>query len=406
MTKWKMSNDEWKMSSLPILIVAGEASGDAHASALVRALRAAAPEIDFNFFGSTGARMRGAGVDSIVDADELAILGLWEIGRALPKFWDAFRELKRAAGEKHPAVAILVDWPDFNLRLARWLRRRGIPVIYYISPQLWAWRSYRVRAVQRDVDLLLAILPFEKEWYAARGMTRVEYVGHPLAGEVNPAYDRQKFCRRNDLDPSQPLIALLPGSRHKELVRILPPMIDGAANISEQRPEVQFVLVVAPSRDPKEAHEILKGVASYARLRSSLRIIQHETREALAAADAAAVASGTATLEAGLLATPLVVVYKESALNWHTLGSLITAEYYSLANLIAGRQVVTELIQDRFTGESLAGELLGLLEADRNASMRAELKEVADKIGEPGASRRAAETILKFIKDRKDLPET
>jgi len=399
MTKWKMSNDKWKMSSLPILIVAGEASGDAHAAALVRALREAAPETDFNFFGSTGAQMRGAQVDSIVDADELAILGLWEIGRALPKFWDAFRELKRAASERKPAIAILVDWPDFNLRLARWLRRRGIPVVYYISPQLWAWRSYRARAVQRDVDLLLAILPFEKEWYAARGVTRVEYVGHPLAGEVRPACDRQEFCRKHDLDPSQPLIALLPGSRHKELVRILPPMIDGAANISAQRPEVQFVLVVAPSRDAKEAQDILKRVASYPRLGNSLRIVQHETREALAAADAAAVASGTATLEAGLLATPLVVVYKESALNWHTLGSLITAEYYSLANLIAGRQVVTELIQDQFTGESLAKELLGLLEKDRNASMRSELKEVADKIGAPGASRRAAETILKFIQE-------
>src|SRR6185369_7846403 len=217
------------------------------------------PETEFDFFGSTGAQMRAAGVASIVKSDELAILGLWEIGRALPKFWNAFTELKRATTQKQPDAAVLVDWPDFNLRLARWLRRRGIPVIYYISPQLWAWRSYRARAVQRDVDLLLAILPFEKEWYAVRGMTRVEYVGHPLAGEVSPAYDRQEFCRKHDLDPSQPLIALLPGSRHKELVRILPPMIDGAANISARRPEVQFVLVVAPNRDAKEAQDILKS---------------------------------------------------------------------------------------------------------------------------------------------------
>jgi len=164
------------------MIVAGEASGDAHAASLVRALRDAAPQTQFEFFGSTGIQMRDAGVVPIVKADELAILGLWEVGRALPKFWRAFGELKSATEKRKPAAAILVDWPDFNLRLARWLHRRGIPVIYYISPQLWAWRSYRARTIQRDVDLLLSILPFEKDWYAARGITKVEYVGHPLAG--------------------------------------------------------------------------------------------------------------------------------------------------------------------------------------------------------------------------------
>lgn len=382
------------------MIVAGEASGDAHASTLVGALREQAPEIQFDFFGSTGARMRAAGVGSIVAADELAILGLWEIGRALPKFWAAFRELKSAAVARQPAAVILVDWPDFNLRLARWLHRRGVPVIYYISPQLWAWRSYRARNVRRDVDLLLSILPFEKDWYAARGMTQVEYVGHPLVGAAGPACDREEFCRRHNLNPARPIVALLPGSRHKELIRILPPMIDAASVLLKKRAEVQFVAVVAPNRDPVEAQEIIDRAAPGASLKESLRLVHHETVEALAAADAAAVASGTATLEAALLGTPLVIVYKESAMNWHTLGSLITAEHYGLANLIAGRRLVTELIQDQFTGESLAQELLGLLEKDRNAAMRAELKEVAEKIGEPGASRRAARAILTFINNR------
>jgi lipid-A-disaccharide synthase len=384
-------------TELNLMIVAGEASGDAHAASLVHSLHAAATGIEFDFFGSTGAQMRAAGVDSIVNTDELAILGLWEIGRALPKFWRAFGELKRAAIDRKPDAVVLVDWPDFNLRLARWLHRRGVRVIYYISPQLWAWRSYRVRSVQRDVDLLLSILPFEKEWYAARGMTQVEYVGHPLTGEVRAGYGREEFCRRYKLDQSRPIVALLPGSRHKELVRILPPMLDAAARISKQRPEVQFVVMVAANRDPKEAQRIITAGDSDSSFKDSLRVIHRETREALSAADAAAVASGTATLEAALLATPLVVVYKESALNWHALGSLITAEHYGLINLIAERRLATELIQDDFNGESLARELLELLKPDRNAMMRAELKEVTKKIGDPGASDRAARAILNFL---------
>ena len=338
--------------------------------------------------------MRDAGVESIVNADELAIMGLLEVGRALPKFWRAFGALKRAAEKRKPAAAILVDWPEFNLRLARALHRRGIPVIYYISPQLWAWRSYRVRNVQRDVDLLLSILPFEKDWYAARGVTQVEYVGHPLTGEVRAEFERAEFCRRHHLDPSQPLIALLPGSRHKEVVRILPPMLRAIELVHRERPEAQFILVVAPNRNPEEAKQI---VAAHNLPPDALRIVHHQTREALAAADAAAVASGTATLEAALLGTPMVIVYKESAVNWHTLGSLISTEHFGLVNLIAGRRLATELMQDGFTGETLSRELISLLAPERNAQMREELSEVIKQIGEPGASKRAAQAIIEFI---------
>ncbi|HYX30028.1 MAG TPA: lipid-A-disaccharide synthase [Pyrinomonadaceae bacterium] len=379
---------------VPILIVAGEASGDTHAASLVRALRNASPEKEFDFFGATGTKMRAAGVASIVDSDQLAILGLWEIGRALPKFWRAFGDLKRAAEQKKPVAAILVDWPDFNLRLARWLHARGIPVIYYISPQLWAWRSYRARNIQRDVDLLLSILPFEKDWYAARGVSHVEYVGHPLTGSLHDGLDREEFCRQHDLDPARPIIALLPGSRHKELVRILPPMLDAAALIHASRADAQFIVVVAPNRDPHEAQQI---VTAHRLSTNALRIVHQQTREALANANVAAVASGTATLEAALLGTPVVIVYKESAVNWHALGSLITTEHFGLVNLIAGRRVATELIQDDFTGESLSRELLLLLEPDRNARMRSELSEAMKRIGEPGASDRAAKTIIEFI---------
>ncbi|MGH9903964.1 MAG: lipid-A-disaccharide synthase, partial [Pyrinomonadaceae bacterium] len=245
-------------SKLRLMIVAGEPSGDAHGGALVRALREVAPhDLYLEMFGSTGPQMRAAGVESIVQSDDLAIVGLLEIGGSLPKFWRAFKALKQAAIERKPEVVVLIDWPDFNLRLARSLHRRGLKIVYYISPQLWAWRSHRVRTIARDVDLLLAILPFEPDWYAKRGVRHVEFVGHPLAGEVKARYSREEFCRFNSLDPRRPIVSLLPGSRKKELQRILPAMLDGAAQLSAERPDAQFVVVVAPSRSPKEAKDII-----------------------------------------------------------------------------------------------------------------------------------------------------
>ena len=376
------------------MIVAGEPSGDAHAASLVDSLRAAEPETSFEFFGATGSMMRASGVESTIRTDELAIMGVLEVGRVISKFWAAYKTLKQAAVEKKPDAVILVDWPEFNLRLARSLHRHGIKVIYYISPQLWAWRSYRQRSISRDVDLLLSILPFEKQWYAQRGIEHVEYVGHPLAGEVKPRYDRAEFCRLHDLDPARPIITLLSGSRHKEVVRILPVLLNGAALVAQQRPDVQFVLVIAPSRAPKESEDIIASRISSIPLPSSLRIVHHETREALAAADAAAIASGTATLEAALLGTPMVIVYKESAVNWHTLGRLINVEHFGLVNLVAGERVVNELMQDDLTGETLAAELLSLLEPARNQTVRNHLHEVAHQLGEGGASERAASHVL------------
>jgi lipid-A-disaccharide synthase len=382
--------------TIRLMIVAGEPSGDAHGAALVRALRNAAPDVRFEVFGATGPLLRAVGVDSVINSDDLAILGLLEIGRALPKFWRAFKQLKRAALERMPEAVILVDWPDFNLRLAHSLHRRGLKVIYYISPQLWAWRSYRVKTVKRDVDLMLAILPFEPEWYERRGATNVQFVGHPLAGEVSARYTRVDFCRFNDLDPTKPIVSLLPGSRRKELQRVLPPMLDATALISQQRPEVQFVLVVAPSRSPKEAKEIISSLGS-STLPSVFRITHHETREALAASDAAAVASGTATLEAALLGTPMVIVYKESTINWHMLGRLISAEHYGLVNLIAGERVVTELMQNELNGKRLAGELIALLEEKKNKAVREKMRQVTSLLGEGGASSRAAGRILEAV---------
>jgi len=387
---------------LRLMIVAGEDSGDAHAAALVQALRVRAPGVGFEFFGATGRRMREAGVESVVREDDLAITGLLEIGRALPRFWRAFSALRRAAVERRPDAVVLVDWPDFNLRLARALRRRGLRVVYYISPQLWAWRSYRVRQVRRDVDLMLTILPFEKDWYARRGFGAVEFVGHPLAGEVRSDVGREEFCRRHDLDASRPLVALLPGSRRKEFERILPVMLEAAARISRARPEVQFVVALAARRARAEAAAVIDARRTGSGVPLTWRVVEHETREALGAADVAAVCSGTATLEAALVGVPTVVVYKESFVNWNTLGRLISVEHYGLVNLIAGERVAPELMQHDFTGERLARELSALLEPERNSEVRARLRAAAARLGEGGASARAADALLRAVRSWKE----
>ena len=367
------------------MVVAGEPSGDAHAAALVRELQQRA---DIDFFGATGPLMRDAGVETIVNSDELAIMGIVEVGRIFRKFLSAFRKLKSAAVERSPDAVILVDWPEFNLRLASSLHRRGLKVIYYISPQLWAWRPRRVNNIKRDVDLLLSILPFEVEWYKTRAVEHVEFVGHPLAGEVKARFGREEFCRRNDLDPARPIVSFLPGSRIKELQRILPPMVDAIEQLRTLRPEVQPVVVVAPSRTVDEVREITA---------SDIKLVDRQTPEAVAASDAAVIKSGTATLEAALLETPMVVVYKESPINWHTLGRLITVPHYGLVNLVAGREIATELMQDDLTGENVVKELLKLLDPETNKTMREQLHEVAHRLGDPGASRRAAEVIIKFL---------
>jgi lipid-A-disaccharide synthase len=373
------------------MIVAGEPSGDAHAAALVNELRKREPRLEC--FGATGPLMRASGVETVVDSDELAIMGILEVTHALPKFLKAFRQLKQAAFERSPDAVVLVDWPEFNLRLATALHRRGLKVIYYISPQLWAWRPRRINRIKRDIDLLLSILPFEADWFRARGVDHVEFVGHPLAGEVKARFGREEFCRVNDLDPVRPIVSFLPGSRRKELQRILPPMLAAMSKLASALPEIQCVVVVAPSRTIEETREIINRQNGA----TSVRLIQGQTREALAASDAAAIASGTATLEAALLETPMVVVYKESAVNWHTLGRLITVTHYGLVNLVAGKEIATELMQNDLTAEKLSDELLKLLDTAANKTARAQLADVAHKLGDAGASERAAESILNSL---------
>jgi lipid-A-disaccharide synthase len=383
------------------MIVAGEASGDAHAAKLVKAMRKTTPDTSFEFFGSGGHHLREAGVETLVDADDLAIVGLPEIARALPMFLKTFQTLKKEAAKRRPDAVILVDFPDFNLKLAKSLKKQGATVIYYIAPQLWAWRKHRVKIVKNSVDLLLTILPFEKDWYQKQGMRRVEYVGSPLVREVNSKLSKEEFCAKHKLELTKPIVALLAGSRRKEITRILPVMIETAGMMTGKNPGMQFVVALAKNRKPWEVAEAKKKVR-YGGV-PKLKVVQDETYEALNAADAAAVTSGTATLEAAIIGAPMAIVYKTSALNYALLRPLIGVEHFGLINLIAGERLAKEFIQRDLTAETLADELFRLLEPKTNMGMREKLKAAADTLGHGGASKRAAEAILKIISH--ELPE-
>lgn len=379
------------------MIVAGEASGDLHAAKLVKALQEI-PDVNFTFFGSAGKMMRDAGVEPVVMADNLSIVGLPEIARALPMFFRIFAKLKHAALTRKTDLVILVDFPDFNLKLAKSLSKSGARIVYYISPQLWAWRQYRIRVIRKYVDLVISILPFEKSWYAQRGVDHVEYVGSPLAREVHATLGKAEFCELHGLLSKMPIVALLPGSRHKEIVRILPVMLETAAEMAKSDPTMQFVIPAASEKNQSDVNEVLESVRSSGlQLPKILITVQDETFNALGASDVAAVASGTATLETGIIGTPMAIVYKTSGLNYKLLRPLIEVEHFGLINLIAGERVAAEFIQDEFTGTILAKELSRLLEPNENAAVRERLSAAAEKLGHGGASKRAAELIMRIL---------
>jgi len=295
-------------------------------------------------------------------------------------------------------VVILVVFPDVNLKLARSLKKRGVKVVYYVSPQIWAWRKYRISTIKKYVDLLLAILPFEREWYEKNGVRNVEYVGSPLAREIHSKTTRADFRTKYQLDQDEPVVALLPGSRHKEIVRIFPVMIEAASKMKAKDPHIQFIVAAADKKGAMDIEHLLTSLGLEQNTEMpGLKVVENETYDVLNSSDVAAVTSGTATLETGIIGTPLAIVYKTSALNYRLLEPLINVEHYGLINLIAQERVAVELIQDDFTAGSLSDELFRLLDPKVNSEMRLKLQQAADKLGDGGASARAAEAILKLV---------
>jgi lipid-A-disaccharide synthase len=338
-----------------LLISAGEASGEMYGAQLVTALRRRFPALDVAGVG--GERMRQEGCRILVDSSEVAVVGLAEVVRHLPRIYSRFRKLLRETDRWRPQAAILIDFPDFNFRLARALHRRGIPVIYYISPQLWAWRSGRIELVRKYVRKMLVIFPFEEAWYRQRGV-EAEFVGHPLCDVRTSAMPREQFAAEHRIDPRRVWIALLPGSRRQEFSRIAPVLMSTASLLRKEATSLapfgyEFLLPVASTLDAQWVRTFIP---------SGLEVTQtSDARQTLLQSRAAAVASGTATVQAALAGTPFVMVYRVSSLTWAIGRQLVTSPHYAMVNLIAQRRLVPELVQAELTPRNVCTELSAII---------------------------------------------
>jgi lipid-A-disaccharide synthase len=371
------------------MISCGEPSGDLYAGELATEILRADPSAVITGFGSD--RLRAAGASLVGDFSGLSVTGLMEVARVLPRTYAAYRRLVRDAERTRPDVFVAVDFPDFNFRLAAAVRARGVPVVYYISPQLWAWRRGRMKTMRRIADRVLVIFPFEEAIYREAGIP-VQWVGHPLLDVTREPEPRSSFLARLQLDPARQVVALLPGSRRNELRSILPDLVGAALLIRERLPGVQWLVARAPHL-PDEVFEPLT------RLGADVATVEQSTDDVLASADVALVASGTVTVQAALHECPMVVVYRLSALTYRMGKPFVHVSTYAMANLVAGRRVVPELIQDAFTPERVAAEALRVLtDPAHAAAVRLALRDVRGQLGAPGASRRAAQAVIEVAR--------
>jgi lipid-A-disaccharide synthase len=367
-------------------MVAGEASGDLHGATLARALMTLAPGL--RLAGMGGARMAAAGVRLLERAERVTVVGGTEALGRLPALWRAFRSLRRQLREDRPGVLVLIDFPEFNMRLARLARRLRVPVVYFIAPQVWAWRRHRVRALARDVSRVLAILPFEMSVYEEAGVP-VEFIGHPLL-DVLPPLDREA-ARAGLASADEALVGLLPGSRDAEVRRHLPVLLEAARRILAHRPRTRFALATAP------ATPVPRVMAAVRAARVPVQVLPGQAYRVMAAANLLLVASGTATLEAACYGTPMVVLYRLSATS-HALARLLVrgVSHISLPNIIASREIVPELIQGRATPDALAAAALHILSDEGvRTAQRLALLEVRSRLGQGGAGLRAARAVLR-----------
>jgi lipid-A-disaccharide synthase len=390
-------------AAVQILISAGEASGEMYGAQLMEALRrAASTGTSLDFFGAGGEQMRAAGCEIVVDAKDLAVVGITEILSRLPKILGLYKKLIRAADEKRPALAVVIDAPAFNWRVARQMRKRGIPVVYYVCPQFWAWRQGRVKLLRKYVNQALVIFPFEEKFYRDRGVNAT-FVGHPLADLPAPAITREAYAAEHQIDAARLWITLMPGSRRKEVRMNLPTMLEAADRLGAG---YEFLLPVARTLDASFLRELIGAPRTETRPAPSLLRSIHLVPEALAAlyhSRAAIVASGTATVEAALMGTPFVMVYRVSRLTYAMGKPRVKVPYFAMVNLIAGEEIVPELVQHKFTADNIVGEMNKIIPdgeprtrmIERLGAVKAKLKQGSGGAEHP--SEKAAEIILQEI---------
>jgi lipid-A-disaccharide synthase len=372
-----------------IMIVAGEASGDMHGASLVREMLKIDPAL--NFYGIGGNKLQEAGVKLLANASTMAVVGLTEVISKLGSILKIMDMMKKSLDEYRPDLVILIDYPDFNLPLAKAAKKRGIKIFYYISPQVWAWRKSRINKIKRLVDKMAVILPFEVDTYAAKGFV-VDYVGHPLLDLVKPAYSKQESRKMFNLDESKTTIGLLPGSRQSEVIKLLPEMLRAAEILAQKIQNLQFILPLADTLEEKTVGDIVSGFTI------KVKVISGQTYDAVSCCDLAIVASGTATLETALLGVPMIIIYKISPLSYFIGKLVVNVKNIGLANIIAGKTVVPELIQGKANAQSIAAEAVAILTSvERKKEMMNELAEIRAKLGKPGAAIRAAQLVLDML---------
>jgi len=375
-----------------VLIIAGEASADEHGSNLVRAMKNLDSGIDF--WGIGGKKMAEAGVKTLVSSSEMAVVGLTEVLSRFHRITTAFIKLKNILKNHSPHLLILIDYPEFNLSLARIAKRYKVPVLYYISPQIWAWRKGRIKKITRRVDRMAVILPFEESFYRRYGLS-VEYVGHPVLDNLPSEIDKSQITRELGLQGRHPILGLLPGSRNEEVKNLLPPMIRAAENLSLRYDKIKGILPLASTISPDLINSIIRQSSV------DIKIFQGNIYDALALCDLAVVASGTATLETAIMGVPMIIVYKVSPITFHVAKVAVKVPYIGLVNLVAGKKVVPELIQNNVTPQRIADEALAILEDSRNKeNLIKGLRIVKERLGRGGASERTARIAIDMIRTR------